>query len=63
MGFWVRTRILSKRKRSSLSGELRIKTGRAEQTYQAGQVFHLLAGEPHAERYGPEGVAYLVGRK
>ena len=46
-----------------LSGELRIKTGRAEQTYQAGQIFHLLAGEPHAERYGPAGVAYLVGRK
>ncbi|CAM3684885.1 cupin [Polaromonas hydrogenivorans] len=46
-----------------LSGELRIKTALAEQTYQAGQVFHLLAGEPHAERYGPEGVAYLVGRK
>ena len=26
-------------------------------------VFHLLANEPHSERYGPEGVKYLVGRK
>ena len=46
-----------------LSGELRISTAMAERTCQAGQVFHLRAGEPHAERYGPEGVAYLVGRK
>lgn len=46
-----------------LSGELRIKAGSLEQTYQVGQVFHLLADEPHSERYGPEGVAYLVGRK
>ncbi|ABM39946.1 cupin domain-containing protein [Polaromonas naphthalenivorans] len=46
-----------------LRGELQIKTGSAEQTYQAGQVFHLFADEPHSETYGPEGVAYLVGRK
>ena len=46
-----------------LSGELRINTAMAEHIYRAGQVFHLRAGEPHAERYGPEGVVYLVGRK
>lgn len=46
-----------------LSGELRIKVGNAEQTYRAGQVFHLMADEAHSERYGPEGVTYLVGRK
>ena len=27
------------------------------------QVFHLRADEPHAERYGADGVEYLVGRK
>lgn len=44
-------------------GELRLRRGNAEQTYRAGQVFHLPAGEPHSEQYGSEGVAYLVGRK
>ncbi len=46
-----------------LSGELRLRVGSAEQTYRAGQVFHLLRDEPHSERYGPDGGAYLVGRK
>ena len=44
-----------------LSGKLRINIAMAEHTYEAGQVFHLLSGKPHAERYGPQGVAYLVG--
>jgi hypothetical protein len=26
-------------------------------------VFHVGAGVPHAERYGPDGVQYLAGRK
>jgi quercetin dioxygenase-like cupin family protein len=46
-----------------LSGEIGLQIGSAEQVYRAGQVFHLGANEPHAERYGPEGVSYLVGRK
>ncbi|MCJ7800065.1 MAG: cupin [Polaromonas sp.] len=46
-----------------LSGELYLRVGNAEQTFQAGQVFHLLADDPHSERYGPKGVTYLVGRR
>lgn len=46
-----------------LDGELRLRTGDVEQVYRAGHVFRLLANEPHSERYGPEGVIYLVGRK
>ena len=46
-----------------LRGELRIRAGGAEQVYQAGHVFHLRANEPHSERYGADGVEYLVGRK
>ena len=47
-----------------LSGELHLRLGDdAERAYQAGQVFHLKAGEAHSERYGSEGVEYLVGRK
>ena len=46
-----------------LRGELRLKVGGAERSYQPGQVFHLRAGEPHSEQYGPEGVDYLVGRR
>ena len=46
-----------------LAGELRLCIGDKERVYQAGQVFHLQANETHSERYGPEGVTYLVGRK
>ena len=46
-----------------LAGQLRLCVGDTEQVYQAGQVFHLQANETHSERYGPEGVTYLVGRK
>lgn len=46
-----------------LEGELCLRAGAAEQVYRPGQVFHLRANEAHAERYGPEGVTYLVGRK
>ena len=46
-----------------LSGELCLVTGGAERVYQRGQVFHLLADEAHSERYGADGVEYLVGRK
>ncbi len=34
-----------------------------DHVYRAGDVFHLLAQVVHIERYGPEGVKYLVGRK
>jgi quercetin dioxygenase-like cupin family protein len=31
--------------------------------YRVGDVFNLPANKPHAERFGPNGVTYLVGRK
>jgi quercetin dioxygenase-like cupin family protein len=46
-----------------VAGELYIRVGGEERLYQAGDVFHLAANVTHAERYGPEGVQYLVGRK
>ncbi|MBI2744975.1 MAG: cupin [Burkholderiales bacterium] len=46
-----------------LSGEITLVCGGREQRYQPGEVFHLALAEPHTERYGPQGVSYLVGRK
>ena len=46
-----------------LSGELSICTQTTDCHYGPGDVFHLAADTPHTERYGPEGVTYLVGRK
>ncbi|CAB3772428.1 cupin domain-containing protein [Paraburkholderia humisilvae] len=46
-----------------LAGEIHIRTGNDERLYKVGDVFHLPANMPHAERYGPQGVTYLVGRK
>jgi len=46
-----------------LSGDIRIATAASERVYQAGDVFHLAAEEPHSEFYGMLGVQYLVGRK
>ncbi len=46
-----------------LEGELHIRVGETEQAYKVGDIFHLPANKPHAERYGPNGVTYLVGRK
>jgi quercetin dioxygenase-like cupin family protein len=46
-----------------LEGELALRIADEETRYQAGDVFHLKANETHSERYGPEGVCYLVGRK
>jgi quercetin dioxygenase-like cupin family protein len=46
-----------------LAGEIHIRVGDDERLYKAGDVFHLPANVPHAERYGPEGVQYLVGRR
>ncbi|MBS0513372.1 MAG: cupin domain-containing protein [Proteobacteria bacterium] len=47
-----------------LDGEIHIQAaGGEEKRYAAGQVFHLPAHLRHAERYGPAGVRYLVGRK
>ncbi|WP_118184291.1 cupin domain-containing protein [Paraburkholderia phosphatilytica] len=46
-----------------LDGDILLTCGGAERRYEVGDVFHLPAGTPHAERYGANGVQYLVGRK
>ncbi|MDE2201700.1 MAG: cupin [Burkholderiaceae bacterium] len=46
-----------------LAGEIRIRTGEGERTYLPGDVFRLDAHTPHAERYGAQGVQYLVARR
>ena len=46
-----------------LAGEITISCAGRETVYHPGEVFHLAHAEPHAERYGPQGVNYLVGRK
>jgi quercetin dioxygenase-like cupin family protein len=46
-----------------IEGEIHIRVGDDEQLYRVGDVFHLPANVRHAERYGPNGVQYLVGRK
>jgi quercetin dioxygenase-like cupin family protein len=46
-----------------LSGLLSLQVDGVERVYPQGSVFHLPAGQPHVERYGPAGVTYLVGRK
>ena len=46
-----------------LNGELTLSVDACHQRYQAGQIFHLRAHQPHSETYGPQGVTYLVGRK
>jgi quercetin dioxygenase-like cupin family protein len=46
-----------------LSGQININVDGKDTLYRPGQVFHLPAGMPHTEQYGPEGVTYLVGRK
>jgi hypothetical protein len=46
-----------------LEGELALGCDGQARTYRAGEIFTLKAGEPHTERYGPQGATYLVGRK
>jgi quercetin dioxygenase-like cupin family protein len=46
-----------------LKGELSIDTEGGGRLYRAGDIFHLAAHTPHTERYGPDGVQYVVGRK
>lgn len=46
-----------------LASEILIQVQGGDALYQPGQVFHLPSGMPHTERYGPQGVTYLVGRK
>jgi quercetin dioxygenase-like cupin family protein len=46
-----------------LSGDVTIRIGDDSRKYRAGDMFHLATNLEHSERYGPEGVSYLVGRK
>jgi quercetin dioxygenase-like cupin family protein len=46
-----------------LEGELTLEVAGNATRYGIGDVFHLVKNEAHSERYGPEGVCYLVGRK
>ena len=46
-----------------LQGEIHLYIGETTLICQPGNVFHLLANELHSERYGRDGVTYLVGRK
>ena len=46
-----------------LEGELSLVIDGVETLYRAGDVFELSYDQPHVERYGPQGVKYLVGRK
>ncbi|OLL31862.1 cupin [Burkholderia sp. SRS-W-2-2016] len=46
-----------------VEGEMSIRADDEERVYRVGDVFHLPANKAHTERYGPDGVSYLVGRK
>jgi quercetin dioxygenase-like cupin family protein len=47
-----------------VAGEIHIRVGDGEERrYRVGDVFHLGVDVSHTERYGPEGVQYLAGRK
>ncbi len=46
-----------------LEGSITLTYGGREHTYQAGEIFHMPAGMPHAEQVGPEGYRYVVGRR
>ena len=46
-----------------LKGQMWLTVDGAERQIQIGEMFELSHGYPHAERYGPEGAAYLVAQK
>ena len=46
-----------------LQGSIEIDCAGGSRNYAAGELFHLHRDAEHAERYGPQGVRYLVGRR
>lgn len=46
-----------------LAGEIWISSEQQDRCYRPGDRFHLAADEEHSERYGAQGVTYVVGRK
>lgn len=45
-----------------VQGEMWLTVGGETQHLKPGDLFELAHGEPHAERYGPEGATYWVAR-
>jgi quercetin dioxygenase-like cupin family protein len=46
-----------------VGGEITITRNGKPETFQAGDSCFVSAGEPHAENVGPQGVAYIAGRR
>ena len=46
-----------------VQGEMWLTVGASTQHLKPGDRFEVEAGTPHAERYGPEGAIYWVGRR
>jgi len=46
-----------------IGGEITVTRGAKAETFRAGDSCAVPAGEIHAERVGPQGVAYIVGRR
>lgn len=46
-----------------LQGDITLTVDGVVTRYDVGDVFELAADEPHEERYGSDGVTYLVGRR
>ena len=46
-----------------IGGEITITRGGKAQTFHAGDSCTVAAGEMHAEHVGPQGVAYIAGRR
>jgi hypothetical protein len=46
-----------------VQGELWLNCGNSTQHLQVGGGFELAAGQPHAERYGPQGATFWLARR
>ena len=46
-----------------LEGEITLEVDGRSTSYGPGAIFRLPAHQAHSERYGPQGVVYLAGRK
>jgi len=46
-----------------LGGEITVNRGGKAETFRAGDTCAVPAGERHTEHVGPEGVAYIAGRR
>ena len=46
-----------------IGGEITLTRGGEMETFRAGDSRAVAAGEVHAERVGPQGVAYIAGRR